>query len=174
MAENRYRSRTYSVVDYDPAWPAWYEETAAKLREAFGPDAIAIEHIGSTSVPGMAGKAALDVLVLVPDMECVQDHLVAMHNLGYDDLGQFVMKDSRLFRKMRGNELMENVHVFPAGHPHVAEMLALREYLRAHPEEAEAYSALKKKLAKKYPGDYGKYRELKDAYVEELMKRALA
>jgi GrpB-like predicted nucleotidyltransferase (UPF0157 family) len=173
MALNRYRARTYSIVEYDPRWPGQFASVATALKEAFGPDAIAIEHIGSTAVPGMAGKAALDILIVVPDMDAVTDHLVAMGHLGYTDAGQFVMKNSRLFRKMRGDELLENVHVFPADHPHVAEMIGLRDYLQARPDEVAEYSVLKRKLAKKYAKDYGKYREEKDAYVDELMKRAL-
>mgnify|MGYP001611918780 FL=1 len=69
------------------------------------------------------------------------------------------------------NTRLCNVHVFPKDHPHVKEMLRLRDYFRSHAEEVEKYAKLKKELATKYPNDYAQYRKLKDEYMEDLKKR---
>ena len=82
------------------------------------------------------------------------------------------MPDSRLFRVMRDRTLIANIHFFPPPHAHVAEMLALRDYLRSHPEEVKAYSKLKIDLYKNYPDDYASYRKHKDKYMDGLKNRA--
>jgi len=170
---SNYKNRKYQVVQYDPDWRGQFEAEAQKLGEIFGNDALRLEHIGSTSVPGMAGKPTIDILILVHDLAAAEDHKSQMEALGYEYLPDFVTEDSRLFRKMRDNIILVNVHVFRSDHPHVKDMLGLRDYLRSHPEEMQAYSALKRGLFEKYPGDYAEYRKQKDAYMEELKKRVL-
>jgi GrpB-like predicted nucleotidyltransferase (UPF0157 family) len=173
MTKTEYKDRKYHVEPYDPAWPRQFEHDARILREIFGSDALAIEHIGSTSVPGMDGKPVIDILVIVDDINTVNKHVEAMRAAGYEHLVGYVMPGSVLFRQMKDNVLLSNVHVFKNDHPHVHEMLGLRDYLRMHPETVAEYSNLKKDLFKKYPDDYAMYRKLKDEYMEALKKRAL-
>lgn len=168
--EHAYKDRKYDVVPYDPIWPSQFENYASKIRKIFGDD-VQIEHIGSTSVPGMDGKPCIDVLVMVKDLKIVEDHIFDMENVDFQYAGQFVMENSRLFRVMENNHLLANIHFFPIDHPHNAEMINLRDYLRNHPEEVEAYSNIKKELYSKYKDDYASYRKYKDEYMNELKKR---
>ncbi len=167
-----YKDREYTVVPYDAEWSEQYAVYTARIKNIFGE--IQTEHIGSTSVPGMTGKPCIDVLVLINDLRIVEDHIDDMQQAGFEYAGQFVMPDSRLFRVTRDNTLIVNIHFFPPQHVHVAEMLTLRDYLRSHPGEVQAYSTLKLDLHKKYPNDYASYRKYKDNYMDGLKNRAAA
>lgn len=164
-----YKDRKYDVVPYNPNWPKQFEEYKAKLEKIFGN--VQIEHIGSTSVPGMAGKTCIDVLVIVGDLQIVKDHISDMEQAGFEYAGPFVIEDSQLFRVMKDNVSLANIHFFPVGHPHNNEMLDLRNYLQSHPKEVEAYSNLKNALYSKYKNDYTSYRKYKDEYMHDLKKR---
>lgn len=168
--KHSYKDRKYDVVSYDSNWPNQFENYALKIRKIFGDD-VQIEHIGSTSVFGMDGKPCIDLLVMVKDLKMVEEHISDMENVGFQYAGQFVMESSRLFRVMENNHLLANIHFFPVGHPHNAEMINLRDYLRKHPEEVEVYSNIKKELYSKYKNDYASYRKYKDEYMDGLKKR---
>jgi GrpB-like predicted nucleotidyltransferase (UPF0157 family) len=173
MDQAAYKDRKYDIVPYDSNWVNEFESAAVKIQEIFGSDAISIEHIGSTAVPGMRGKSVIDVLVLVDDISVADKHRAEMEASGYDYAGDFVMTGAILFRKMSGSALLSNVHIFQREHPHVQEMLHLRDYLRDNPGEVRAYSDLKGNLYAKYKNDYAQYRKYKDEYMEGLKERAL-
>lgn len=166
---NDYGRRNYIVIPYDTNWQNLFEEKKQQIKNIFGD--IRIEHIGSTAVEGMYGKPCIDILVLLDNLEVVQSKVSEMENLGYIYAGAFVMKDALLFREIRNDEVFANIHFFPLNHPHVKEMLTLRDYLRNNKSEVEAYSSLKKNLYEKYPTDYANYRKEKDSYMLELLKR---
>ena len=170
---DKYKDREYSIVLYNPFWAQMFEAEAVKIKTVFSSDAVAIEHIGSTAVPGMSGKPAIDILVLVNNFQVAEKHVHEMQNLGYEFLGQYVTQNSLLFRVVKNNHLLTNIHIFPKDHPHVKEMIAIRDYLKTHPEEVEAYTYLKEKLNQEYPNSYGDYRKKKDEYMKKLMERAL-
>ncbi len=167
--KHSYKDRKYDIVPYNPDWANQFEEYKLRIQKVF-PD-FQIEHIGSTSVPGMAGKPCIDVLVIVDDIKTVEEHINDMEQTGFEYAGQFVMENSRLFRVMKDNTLLANVHFFPVGHLHNDEMISLRDYLRSHPEEAESYSKIKNELYSNYSNDYASYRKYKDEYMNELKKR---
>ena len=167
---NSYKDRRYTIGSYDPGWLNQFEEYEAKIKRIF--PYVQIEHIGSTSVPCMKGKSCIDVLVITDDLQNIEDNIPVMEQAGFEYAGQFVMENSRLFRVMKDHELLANIHFFLKGHPHIKEMLDLREYLRTHITEAEAYSNIKEELYKRYPNDYASYRKHKDEYMSELKKRA--
>ena len=161
-----YRDRKYEIVPYDPQWILQFEELKTKIQTVFRN--AQIEHIGSTAVPGMKGKSCIDILVIVNNLHEVETYVPDMEKMGFLYAGEFVMKDSRLFRIMNGNTILANIHFFPTGHTHNQEMLDLRDYLRSHPEEVIEYSNLKQDLYTKYRDDYASYRKEKDEYVEAL------
>jgi GrpB-like predicted nucleotidyltransferase (UPF0157 family) len=165
-----YAARKFSISPYKASWRTVFNEYAQIIKEIY-PEAK-IEHIGSTAVEGMSGKDTIDVLVIVENLQQVQDKVDLMEAVGFQFAGEFIMRDSLLFRKMDGNELLANIHFFPAGHKHVGEMLGLREYLRNNPEEVKNYSALKLDLYTKYKDDYTSYRKYKDQYMKQLIERS--
>lgn len=171
MSKSEYKHRKYHVEEYNPLWKDRFGADEKILRGIWKSDAAAIEHIGSTSVPGMAGKPTIDILILVNDLATVKMHSTRMVGEGYEFLPSYVMPDSYLFRRVEDNTLLTNVHIFQKDHPHVREMIALRNYLRDHPETVKEYTAVKWALAEKYPDNYAQYRKEKDAYMDELKRK---
>jgi GrpB-like predicted nucleotidyltransferase (UPF0157 family) len=174
--ESHGRSREYGVVDYDPAWPAWFEEEAVAIREALGAAALRIDHVGSTSVPGLAAKPVIDIQVSVPSLiprGRVVDPLVAAgyrHSLdpietqheflskGYDDEGP----------------RMVHIHLCEAGSEWERRHLAFRDELRRDPGAATEYAALKRRLAVEHPRDIFSYIDGKTAFIRSIEARTLA
>lgn len=174
MANYQYRNRLYEIAEHDPSWRERFEEEAGRIKEIFGDDAIRIEHVGSTSVPGLAAKPTIDILVIVASVAAADKCNEPMAVLGYRAMGAFIADDTRLFEKEVEGERLCIVHVFEEDHPHTEDMIKVRDYLVTHPEEAKAYERFKKDLKVKYPDDYVSYRKEKNAYMGELTKRALS
>jgi GrpB-like predicted nucleotidyltransferase (UPF0157 family) len=134
------------VVEYDPEWPARFEAIRARLAAALGPLAVSIEHVGSTSVPGLAAKPVIDLDVVVADAAAIPAVTAELVGLGYAPLGDLGVKDREAFRRPAWSE-RHNLYVCPAGGEGLRNHLALRNHLRTHPEAVEAYAALKRRLA---------------------------
>ena len=166
--------REVRVVPPDSAWREAFAAEAAALRSVLGDEALAIHHIGSTSVPGLQAKPTVDVLVEVREIEKLDDLEEPMAEKGYEAWGEYGIPGRRFFTKDRGPERLCNVHVFEAGTPEVERHLAFRDYLREHPETARAYGDLKKDLAERFPTDMEAYMEGKDAFVKETERAALS
>jgi len=171
MEKSELQIRKYTVVSYDAGWPELFESVRKELELVFGDEAKAIEHVGSTAVPGMSAKPTIDVLVVVKDVLEVDKLNEKMKELGYDAYGEYVGKGGRFFAKEEEGERIVNVHCFPAEHPKVRDLIGMRDYLRTYEEESRAYANSKLDLAQKYPDDYFAYRKEKDEYIQELKKR---
>lgn len=168
-----HRGRTYDLESYTPEWSNRFKSEAQIILDIVGPE-TKIEHVGSTSVPGMLAKSCIDILVLVNDINEVDQYIEALEKMGYEYKKDIVMDGARLFRKYKDNKAWVNTHFFSANHPHIKEMLVVRDYLRVNPKEVQEYSELKKALYEKYPEDYYLYRDNKDKYMKDLTARALA
>jgi len=171
MAKTDYKNRKYSVEPYNPEWSKQFEVEAQSLQSIFGSKALSIEHIGSTSVPGLAGKPTIDILLVVESISTADEFTQQIESLCYKSLGEYVTKGAHLFVKETDNTRLVNLHVFEVSHPHVKEMIDLRNYFRLHPEAVEEYSKLKFELLDKYPNDYGLYRKYKDEWMGKLKER---
>lgn len=172
MKDFSYSVREYDIVSYDEQWPIRFKAIQQKLKAIFRDDAVAIEHIGSTSVPGMEGKSIIDALIVLAEQADLDSHRKEMEKAEYVYQGQMVTDGSRLYRETEGNNILANIHVFHVTHPHVNQLLGFRDYLRAHPEAVAEYSAIKRELLRKYPNDYAAYRKEKDVFLNDLKKRA--
>jgi len=166
---------TAIVVPHDPAWRQKFELEAAELASALGPAAVAIHHIGSTAIPGVVAKPVIDVLVEATSVEAIDDRTESVEALGYEAKGEFGIRGRRYFRKDDAAGVREyHVHAFEAGSENVARHLAFRDYLRSHPAVAEAYSRLKRELARRHPSDIEAYRAGKDPFIQATQRVALA
>ncbi|OHA22719.1 MAG: hypothetical protein A3G52_01845 [Candidatus Taylorbacteria bacterium RIFCSPLOWO2_12_FULL_43_20] len=112
-AKHPYKDRKYNIVAYDPDWPVQFEKFASTLRSIFGN--VQVEHIGSTSVPGMSGKPCIDILVILDQLESIDIHIKDMEQAGFVYAGQFVMANSRLFRLMK--DISHCKHPFLSSQP---------------------------------------------------------
>lgn len=166
--------RFVEVAPYDPAWPARFEAEAATIRAALGDTLIGIEHIGSTSVPGLAAKPIIDLLPLVRDTSDLDGKIGAMAAIGYLPRGEFGLPGRRYFIKGTAHTRSVHAHAYQADHPEVERHLAFRDYLRTHAEARAAYAALKIDLAQRHPTDIVAYMEGKDSLIKRLEAQALA
>lgn len=161
------------VTEYNEKWDHMFREEAQKIREILADELLDIHHIGSTSVPGLQAKPIIDMMPVVKDIEKIDSYNEKMEGLGYECMGEFGMTGRRYFRK-GGDNRTHQVHVFQADNKEdIQRHLAVRDYLRTHPEAVKQYGDLKEKLANQFPKDIEAYMDGKDAFVKELEKRAL-
>ena len=170
----RWANRHVRVDEPDPGWAAAFEAEAARVREALGSLALRIEHSGSTAVPGLPAKPVIDIQVSVAEID-VPELQRRLSPLGYVHVPYPDLVDEYPFfgRPIPGVHT-HHIHACVAGGHQEHRHLAVRDYLRAHPSEAEAYGALKRRLAARHREDRDAYIDGKDAYVRSLEARALA
>ncbi len=164
------------VVDPDPSWSGRFDDEVAHLREALPDDLVTrIDHIGSTSVPGLAAKPIIDVQVSVRSISPVQAYTEPMTAAGYRHVPDPWSDDHELFSRDRHNEERAvNVHVCEAGSGWERRHLAFRDWLRDHPDDVATYAALKRDLASAHRADRATYTEGKTDFIETVTARALA
>jgi GrpB-like predicted nucleotidyltransferase (UPF0157 family) len=165
-------TRRIKVVPYDPKWPGLFEREAEEITSVFGGEVVAIHHIGSTAIPHVSAKPIIDVLVEVQDIEKVDCFNEAMINRGYQPRGEFGIPGRRYFIKGCDATRTHHLHIFQTGHPSIERHLNFRDYMIAHPEEAQAYSHLKEELAQRFPDDIESYMAGKDGLIKETERKA--
>lgn len=163
--------RKVVVVPHDPKWREIFEHEEKCLSHVLGENVVAIYHIGSTAIPGIYAKPIIDILVEVKDIASVDDPL-PMVSLGYEAIGEFGIANRLYFRKESSQKRTHHVHIFEAGSAQVARHLAFRDYMIAHPEEAEEYSELKRTLARDHSTDIEKYMDGKDEFIKAIDEKA--
>lgn len=165
--------RVVEVVPYDPQWPARFAAAAAAVQAALGDTVIRVEHVGSTSVPGLAAKPILDMMPLVQDVRDVSKRITAMAAIGYIPRGEFGLPGRRYFVKGTAHARLVHCHLYAADHPEVERHLAFRDYLRTHPAARDAYAARKIELAQQHPTDIVAYMDGKNGLIKQLEAEAL-
>ena len=164
-------TRQIVMVDYDPRWLVKFQKHAKLLSQALEAKALAIEHIGSTSVPGLAAKPIVDITVLVGDSSEEAAYLPALQATGY--ILWVREPDWHEHRMLKTPELDVHVHIFSAGCEEVTRQLAFRDRLRSNIEDRLRYEALKRKLAKEDWPDMDAYARAKTDMIEEITAKAL-
>jgi GrpB-like predicted nucleotidyltransferase (UPF0157 family) len=164
------------IVDYDPRWPALFDEEAKRLRTALDPSLIVgLEHFGSTAVPNLSAKPIIDILIAVRSLADAKACFVeSLRTLDYVYWAENPKQDRLFFVKGMppfGARRSHHVHVTEL-HGEMWQRLAFRDYLRAHPEEAGIYGQLKRRLAAEHPADREAYTGAKAAYIESVMRKA--
>ncbi len=147
-------------------------ERAALLAAA--PDLfLSVEHIGSTAVPGMLGKPTIDILGVVADLEAVLTRVDDLAAAGYDHRpGAFDDTGHLFFRRVEGGKRLAHLHVLPASSSEIDGYRLFRDFLRAEPDAAARYAAIKRDLFARFAGRRQPYVEAKEREVEGLMDEA--
>ena len=157
------------LVDYDPAWPELFEREAEKIRAALGERALGLEHAGSTSVPGLAAKPIIDIVLTVPDSADEDTYVPPLEDAGYELTIR--ERDWHEHRLLKGTDPNVNLHVFSDGCPEIGRMTAFRDHLRANSADRDLYERTKRDLARRtwtYTQDYA---DAKSEVVEEIIAR---
>jgi GrpB-like predicted nucleotidyltransferase (UPF0157 family) len=160
------------LADPDPEWPTQYAQQQERIQAALGPRAAQVEHVGSTSVPGLAAKPVIDIVLVVADSADEAGYLPDLEAAGY--VLQFREPHWYEHRFLRDHDPAVQVHVFSVGSPEVERMLLFRDRLRAVPEERELYQRTKRQLAARRWGYVQDYADAKTTVVEEIISRARA
>jgi len=159
------------IVHYDSAWPHLFRERAERLRRALGDVALRIDHIGSTSVPGLPAKPIIDIQISVATFEPLDAYRLPLESLGYVFRSANPERTKRFFREAPG-ERREHVHVRKAGSWGEQFALLFRDYMRSHQMEAAAYAELKRELAQQYREERHVYTDAKGPFIWDVMRRA--
>jgi GrpB-like predicted nucleotidyltransferase (UPF0157 family) len=158
------------VMDYDPQWPEIFRNEAEKIRGALGECALRVEHVGSTSVPELAAKPIIDVVLVVADSDDEPAYARVLERVGY----QLHIREPNWYqhRMFKGAENRVNLHVFSEGCPEVDRMLTFRDWLRMNQADRELYARSKRTLARQDWTYTQNYADAKTAIIAEIMSRA--
>ena len=159
------------LLDYDPNWPGMFRREVVRIRDALGDRALRIEHVGSTSVPRLAAKPIIDIVLAVADSSAEPSYLPDLEAIGY--VLRIREPDWYEHRVFKGPDTDINLHVLSAGCPEVDRMLLLRDWLRADEADRVLYERTKRQLAGRHWKYAQNYADAKTEVIEAILDRAL-
>lgn len=161
-----------TLVEYDPQWPQFFAREAARVRTALQERVLLLEHVGSTSVPGLAAKPKIDMLLVVANTADEEAYVPALEAAGYVlHIREPDWYEHRLFK---GLDTEINLHVFSLGCEEIDQMLLFRDWLRTNPADRELYERTKRALASRQWKYTQNYADAKSNVVQEILARARA
>ncbi|MHB0874462.1 MAG: GrpB family protein [Anaerolineae bacterium] len=166
--------RPVVIVDYDQEWPARFAEEREIIVAAIGPHVVAVEHVGSTAVPGLGAKPVIDIIVGVRSLADAAACIEPLAAVGYDYHRdhEAEMPERRYF-DVQTERRDAHLHMVEYGGEFWRRHLAFRDYLRAHPEASAEYDRLKRELAARFGRDRDGYTNAKSDFVKDIERRAL-
>ena len=160
------------LAEYDPAWAVLYEREAERVHATLGSRVRLLEHAGSTSVPGLAAKPIIDMVLAVADSADEAAYVPQLESAGY--VLRIREPDWHEHRLFKGPDTNINLHTFSEGSSEISRMLAFRDRLRTHDDERDLYLATKRELAARHWTYVQDYADAKGEVVEGIIARALA
>ncbi|MBA4603306.1 GrpB family protein [Thermoactinomyces mirandus] len=170
VGERKPHNAPITLVEYDPHWPELFEREADRVRSILGGKALQVEHVGSTSVPGLRAKPIIDMLLVVADSADELSYVPALEAGGY----MLRVREPEWFehRLFKGPDTDINLHVFSAGTPEIDRMLRFRDWLRANDTDRDKYACAKRSLAQRVWRHVQHYADAKTSIIQEIMNRA--
>jgi GrpB-like predicted nucleotidyltransferase (UPF0157 family) len=158
------------LADYDPDWPGRFQREADRIRAVLGERVVQLEHVGSTSVPGLAAKPIIDIMLIVPDSSDEPAYIPDLEAAGY----VLVIREPDWYqhRCFKGPDTNINLHVYSPGCPEIERYLLFRDRLRGHPGDREHYQRAKRELAARDWTYVQQYADAKTEVVEAIIARA--
>lgn len=165
------KTKTIAVLPYDERWEQDFEQIRRELQAALGPLALRIEHVGSTAVRELSAKPIIDIDVVIRDYSLFGKVTAALKEIGYQYEGDLGIAGREAFR-YDGKEHLQKHHLYvcPENSAELKRHLALRDYLRAHPDAVRAYSRIKEEGAALYPDDIERYIQHKSSFIEKIYR----
>ena len=164
-------AKPIAVVPYSEEWPATFEALKARAESALGALGRRIEHVGSTSVPGLPAKPVIDIDAVIEQEDQLDDVIERLATIGYEFEGEKGVPGRYAFGSPSGSP-DHHLYVCAEDNPELHRHLVFRDYLRRHPDEAAAYGKLKQQLAQEDPVDRGAYSDGKTAWIEGALRLA--
>jgi GrpB-like predicted nucleotidyltransferase (UPF0157 family) len=158
------------LSEYDDDWPRLFAREAERIRNALGMQVVLLEHVGSTSVPGLVAKPRIDILLVVPDPGDEPAYVPPLEAAGY--VLRIREPDWHEHRVLKGPDTDVNLHVFSPGSAEIDRLLLFRDRMRAHEGDRELYAATKRELASREWKYTQNYADAKTSVVEEILARA--
>ena len=159
------------IEEYDPQWPQRFDAIRSRIAPVLGTFAAAIEHVGSTAVPGLAAKPIIDIDVLLKSTEDLLEVIAKLKAVGYEHEGTLGVPGRDAF-KAPAHDIHHHLYICSNPGTEFFRHIAFRDYLRAHPEDAEDYTRLKRSLAGKFSIDREAYTQAKTDFIEQVLQRA--
>jgi len=167
-------NKPITIIEYDRRWPLWYAQEQQHLLVVLAPLHVTLEHIGSTSVPGLAAKPILDISAGLAGREAIDSQIPGLRALGYEEVPINPIFERRMFCKGGYNEGSHHLHVTTYGTQVWAEPILMRDYLCAHPAMVTAYTQVKREAAALHQNDLNGYHDHKSGFIASLMEQARA
>jgi GrpB-like predicted nucleotidyltransferase (UPF0157 family) len=159
-----------ALLNYDPIWPLLFEQQSMRIQSALGDRALLLEHVGSTSVPNLAAKPIIDILLVVTDSSDESNYVPALEAVGY--VLRIREPDWHQHRMLKGSDKPTHLHCFSAGCPEIQRMVRFRDWLRSHESDRLLYERTKRDLATRTWKFVQEYADAKTAVVEDILARA--
>ena len=159
------------VQPYDEAWKQDFISISNEIRDVLGELALRIEHVGSTSVPGLSAKPVIDIDVVIRDHSVLDEVISRLAKIGYQHEGNLGIAGREAFG-YEGKEHLKEHHLYvcPEDSPELKRHIAFRDYLRSHPDAVQEYSRIKEEAASFYPYDIDQYIGHKSPVIEKIYK----
>ena len=172
MGERKPHNAPITLADYNLRWPEMFEREANRIRSTLGNKALRVEHVGSTSVPGLCAKPIIDILLVVADSSDEPSYVPVLEAAGYTlRIREPEWFEHRLFK---GPDTDINLHVFSPGASEIERLLRFRDWLRANEADRDNYARAKRSLAQQVWQHIQNYADAKTSIVQEIMNRANA
>jgi GrpB-like predicted nucleotidyltransferase (UPF0157 family) len=162
------------IADYDSRWASMFEEARSEIVGRCGALVVGVEHVGSTSVPGLGAKPIIDIMAAVERLDDARALVEPLAAIGFEFVPKNDFPDRRFFRRGLRGAGTHHLHVVERGSWEWRRHLLFRDHLRAHPERAAEYERLKRALAAEHGPDRGAYTDAKTPFIESVVERALA
>ena len=170
VGERQPLNSTIYLAPYDPAWPSLFTRLAKQIHEALGDAILLLEHVGSTSVPGLSAKPIIDMVLAVADSSDESSYVKPLEEKGYTL--RIREPDWYEHRLLKPPEVEGNLHVFSAGCEEIERMLLFRDWLRTHADDRLLYEETKRELAARTWKYTQNYADAKAKVVQEILARA--
>ena len=166
------RSKTVTVLPYDPAWAAAFQDIKRELDAALGDLVLGIEHVGSTAVEGLSAKPCIDIDVVTKDDTVLGAVVQKLAAIGYLHEGDLGIRDREAFRYSGKPHLLKHhLYVCPRHSRELFRHITFRDYLRTHPEAVSQYSRAKERAARLFPEDIDGYMNEKAPCIDALYRQ---
>ena len=170
ISERRPHNGTIDLVPYDPNWPVYFYRHAERIRRALSEKVLQLEHVGSTSVPGLSAKPVIDMVLVVADSTDEASYVPPLESEGF----VLRIREPTWFehRLLKAPDIKGNLHVFSRGCGEIDRMLAFRDWLRTHDADRDLYERAKQELAARTWSDVEHYAQAKSEVVVDILQRA--